>query len=418
MSVFYERFLERMQEINTVDCHSHTLLRREYYAMERNLFSMRSYFNREIQAVFGSSGLEYDSIYGGKTDEECWKMLKKAIAVAGNTSYWRHNLIVYRKFFDLADDELTDFNWRKVNKTIQKKTKDPHWYRWITEDVCRLRTQIRNVPWYEDWEPEYFTCILRMEPALDLLNNETRETFQQAIDRPLGTLRELKTALVDYISLYNEKGNRGIKLAHAYQRTLLSEQVPEREASTIYENAIRGQESSPGDVKRFQDHIIFFLGEIAGEMNLVFQIHTGVQTTWGWIPDSDPVHLLPLIHHYRDVKFDLFHMGFPYSRELGMIGKHYPNVYLNMAWAYLISMEASRNVLSEWIDLVPGTRLLGFGSDVQFPEMIYGHLIMARSCLADVLESKVQKDYLSTTAAGELLNRIMADNAVELYRLI
>ena len=220
-----------------------------------------------------------------------------------------------------------------------------------------------------------------------------------------------------YTESYNARGNRGIKLAHAYQRTLASEDVPKAEAAAIYDSALQGVTVSPEEVVRFQDHIIFFLGQMASEMGLVFQIHTGVQTTWGWIPDSNPVHLLPLIHKYKGVKFDLFHMGYPYVRELGMMGKHCPNVYLNMAWAYVISMEASRQGASEWIDLVPGARLLAFGSDVHWPEMIHGHLEMARSCLADVLTAKVERDYLSEVAAVDLLHKMLHDNAVELYGL-
>lgn len=40
-----DRLLEEMRGIRTVDCHSHTELRRDYYAMAKHsLFSMRSYF--------------------------------------------------------------------------------------------------------------------------------------------------------------------------------------------------------------------------------------------------------------------------------------------------------------------------------------------------------------------------------------
>jgi len=98
-----------------------------------------------------------------------------------------------------------------------------------------------------------------------------------------------------------------------------------------------------------------------------------------------------------------------------MLGKHYPNVWLNMAWMYVISMAASRRVLEEWIDLVPGYRLLGFGSDVNFPEMIYGHLAMARSCVADVLAGKVAQDFLSEEEAVSLGRRMFRDNGLELY---
>jgi predicted TIM-barrel fold metal-dependent hydrolase len=413
------RFLDTMRAIRTVDCHSHTALRKEYYAVPgHTLFTLGSYFNREIAAMRGSPDGSFGAIYGQcSTDEDRWKILKEGIARAGNTSYWRHNLVVYRAFFGLADPELDDNNWRRVNEAIKEKTSDPKWYRHVTDDVCGLRTQIRNVPWNTDWEAEYFTAVLRMEDALQIHEAGVRGTLAGATGRSIESLSEAKAALVAYTQGYNARGNRGIKLAHAYRRTLSSEEVPVREAETIFEKALRGGALSEAEVARLQDHVIFFLAGMAGDMGLVFQIHTGVQGIWGQVPHSDPTLLIPLLRRFRNVRFDLFHMGYPYVRELGMIGKHYPNVYLNMAWAYLISMEASRQGLSEWIDLVPGSRLLGFGSDVHWPEMVHGHLEMARTCIADVLVAKVERDYLSTTAALELLGRILHDNAVDLYRL-
>jgi len=174
---------------------------------------------------------------------------------------------------------------------------------------------------------------------------------------------------------------------------------------------------SAEDIKQLQDYLIFYLAEVAQEMGLIFQIHTGVQSNWGNIPDSDPLLLIPLLKAFPGVRFDLFHAGYPYSRMLGMLGKHYPNVWLNMAWMYIVSMAASRQVLSEWIDLVPGHRILGFGSDVIFPEMILGHLIMARSCVADVLAEKVEKDFLSRDEALSLAKRMFRDNGIMLYGL-
>ena len=80
-------------------------------------------------------------------------------------------------------------------------------------------------------------------------------------------------------------------------------------------------------------------------------------------------------------------------------------------------MAGSRQLLSEWIYLVPAERLLGFGSDVYFPEMVYGHLVMARSCLADVLAAKVERDFLSKSAALDLARWMLRDAPVALYRL-
>lgn len=77
----------------------------------------------------------------------------------------------------------------------------------------------------------------------------------------------------------------------------------------------------------------------------------------------------------------------------------------------------TRQSLNEWIDLVPGYRILGFGSDVGWPELIYGHLVMARSCIADVLAEKVERDFLSREAAVQLAHMLLHDNAAELFEL-
>ncbi|RLF38447.1 MAG: hypothetical protein DRN21_05145 [Thermoplasmata archaeon] len=57
----------------------------------------------------------------------------------------------------------------------------------------------------------------------------------------------------------------------------------------------------------------------------------------------------------------------------------------------------------------------GFGSDVRFPEMIYGHLKMARSCVAEVLAEKVQQDFLSAEEVICLARKMFRDNALQLY---
>jgi len=405
-----EEILSEMSSVRTVDCHSHTCLRREYYReVPKDLFGLGfSYFGREVEAA----GVKLEG-----TDEEKWEGLKAVILHAGNTSYWRHLTVVYRELFGMEGEELTDSNWRAVNEEIRRRTVDPGWYDHVTKELCNLETQVRNVPWFEDWEPEYFTAVLRMEPALELHEEETRRRLEEHLGREFGDLSTLKRGLADLAEEYKKRGAVGIKLAHAYGRTLASEPVPEEEAGKIFRRALKGEELSPAEIKAFQDHIVFFLADMAGEMELVFQIHTGVQTTWGHIPDSDPLLLIPLIRSHPHVKFDLFHAGYPYSRELGMLGKHYPNVWLNMCWMYVISTSASRQVLREWLDLVPLERILGFGSDVGFPEFVYGHLVMARSVLSEVLEEKVRVDFWSEELALDAARKLMRDNAMALYGL-
>jgi len=58
---------------------------------------------------------------------------------------------------------------------------------------------------------------------------------------------------------YKKRGSVGIKLAHAYGRTLASDNVPEDIAANIFAKALGGGSLSSGEVKQLQDHIIFFL---------------------------------------------------------------------------------------------------------------------------------------------------------------
>lgn len=414
--VFKEELLEAMQDIKTVDCHSHTTLKRDYYKFgQLSLFNLMSYYEREFVSVTGKSSTQLYA--SAKSELEKWNILKPVIERTQNVSYWRHNIVMYRELFGLDEEDVTDDNWEKLNETIKQKTSDPNWYDYVTNDMCKLTTQVRNVPWFEDWEPEYFTAVLRMESALQLHDKGTRQFLESYLKRNFDSLKSIKQGLADLIEEYKNRGAVGIKLAHAYGRTLASENIPEDIASNIFAKALGGGSLSPGEVKQLQDHIIFFLARLAGEMNLVFQIHTGVQGTYGNIPDSNPLHLIPLISENRATKFDLFHAGYPYSREIGMLAKHWPNVWLNMCWMYVITMEGSRQSLNEWIDLVPGERILGFGSDVGFPEFIYAHLIMARSCIADVLSLKVERDFLSKRVAFDLIYKMLRDNAINLYGL-
>lgn len=409
--------LAEMEGLRTVDCHSHTVAENEYRAAAPlSLFTLGSYFERDIQSVQHYTG--GGSLYqGARTDHQRWERLRAVLQRARNVSYWRHNIVTFQGLFGLEDEELNDENWAAVNEQISRKTAHPDWYRHVTEDVCRLQSQVKNIPWFEDWDPRYFTAVLRMERALELWREDARQALESHLDVAIHDLRSCRDALVQLVQQYRARGAVGIKLAHAYRRTLLSQPVSAVVAGSVLDKALRGQRLSGAEIRQFEDHIIFFLAGLCSELNLIFDIHTGVQGNWGVVPDSNPLHLLPLIHAHRSTRFNLYHAGYPYSREIGILAKHCPNVWLNMAWMYVITMEGSRQSLSEWIDLVPAFRLLGFGSDVRWPELIYGHLVMARSCLADVLAQKVERDFLSRQAALDLARMMMSENAREFYGL-
>ncbi len=200
-----ERLLSEMESLHTVDCHSHTGLQSGYN--ERgglDLFSMMAYYEREIGMATGMGSAQlYD---GCATDAERWEKLKPVLHRTRNESYWRHNIVTYGALFDFADDDLEDGNWSALNETIKRRTRDPAWYGKVTNDIAKIETQILNVPWFLDWEPEFFTCTLRMEEALELHNADNRKRLEEHLDVSITDLYRLKAALVKLIEEYKARG--------------------------------------------------------------------------------------------------------------------------------------------------------------------------------------------------------------------
>ncbi len=99
-----DELLAEMQAVQTVDCHSHTVLRRDYYAAgPRSLFNLSSYFDRDIASVTGHGPAE---LYADcESDEERWAKLRGVLAKARNVTYWRHNLVAFRELFGLEGED-------------------------------------------------------------------------------------------------------------------------------------------------------------------------------------------------------------------------------------------------------------------------------------------------------------------------
>lgn len=124
--------------------------------------------------------------------------------------------------------------------------------------------------------------------------------------------------------------------------------------------------------------MFYFILDIANRKRLVMQIRTGIHEGSGNIlSNSNPELLSNLFLEYPDVTFDIFHIGYPYQNELAVLAKNFPNVFIDMYWAHIISPNASINSLLEWIDTVPLNKISAFGGDYCFIDGVYGHQYMA-----------------------------------------
>ena len=128
--------------------------------------------------------------------------------------------------------------------------------------------------------------------------------------------------------------------------------------------------------------------------------------------------VIPILQRHPKARFDIYHLGYPWVRETLMLGKGFANVWLNLCWTHIISQRFAVAGLDEAIDLVPMNKLLAFGGDYNLPvEKVYGHLVMAREDIAEVLARRIERGLMSETQALDLVRQWFWDNPVELYRL-
>jgi len=88
--------------------------------------------------------------------------------------------------------------------------------------------------------------------------------------------------------------------------------------------------SYPDSNRILGDYLFHEFMRMAREMDLPVQLHTGhMAGTWNDIHKTRAIHLLPVLELHRDVRFDLFHLNWPYVGDILFLGKNFPNVAID-----------------------------------------------------------------------------------------
>jgi predicted TIM-barrel fold metal-dependent hydrolase len=200
-----------------------------------------------------------------------------------------------------------------------------------------------------------------------------------------------------------------LKTTLAYQRTLRFDNAPKERAAMAFGRP--RAELSASVIKDFEDFIMWRLVELSARYALPFQIHTG----HGRIQGSNPMNLVDLIEANPRTKFILFHGGFPWVGETGIIlMRHTSHVWLDSVWMPTLSYFTSRRAFHEWLDVMPSNRIM-WGADANHAEGIYGATVMTRRCLAEVLAERVDRGELTEEHALRIGRQILRENALELF---
>lgn len=234
----------------------------------------------------------------------------------------------------------------------------------------------------------------------------------------VATLADLRAA---FAALFARHGPLAIavKSQHAYRRTLRWRERTDAEVAPILALVLAGRELSEEERLCLGDWCWARGVELAIEHNLPFKLHTGYYAGHSRMP-VDRIragHLCALLARYPQARFVLMHIAYPYSDELVALAKHYPNVYVDLCWAWSIDPWSAQHFVRQMIHAVPTNKLFAFGGDTSWAPGVVGYAAQARAWLARALQAEVDDRLLTERQAVALATRLMRTNQEECFDL-
>jgi uncharacterized protein len=232
-------------------------------------------------------------------------------------------------------------------------------------------------------------------------------------------LRTLRQAMELLFERYGDCAI-AVKAQHAYNRTLRWEERSDAEATRALEVALATPDAVTEDVRLCLGDWCWARGvELAIEHNLPFKLHTGYYAGTSRMP-VDRIragNLCPLLARYPNARFVLMHIAYPYNDELVGLAKHYPNVYVDLCWAWSIDPFSACDFVRRCLHAVPSNKLFGFGGDTGWPTSAAAYAIQARRWLTRALEAEVAAGDLTERQAMGVATRWMRENQYECFDL-
>ena len=363
-----------------------------------------------LNKLIGSSYLQWQQVTPGTTVESRSVFLEKMRY--RSFFVWLQKAI--QELYGISDP-ITPQNWDQISDLIHKAHQNPSFYTDVLKDKCKYQKIIVDTYWNpgtNNGKPELFTPSFRLDLFFLGYKKGLRNHDGVSLEEQFG---ELPDNLIDdiewvrkWILKKKSEGCVALKVAIAYERSLHFEKVTPKQAERVF--YLKESDITPEDIRCFQDYLFWKICEIAAEVSLPLQCHTGM----GQIINTDILQLHNVIRNNPETKFVLLHCGFPWMDDILSMVDGYPNVYPDLTWDPLLSYTASNRVLHQLIELAQIDKIC-WGCDTWTVEESYGSLLAFRFSLCRVLSENISDGYLSISNAKDIIDKILFENAMNLY---
>ena len=401
--------LDAMQTMPVIDAHEHMPPEKQRVETPVDFATLFSHYTQTDLKSAGLSEDDYQRLQDPQLDvDEKWNLFRPYWEHIRYMSYARPALIAAREFYNC--DDINDNTYRALSQRMKEANK-PGLYQRVMRDRCHIKVALTQIGAIPDADRDLLVPLLPMALWSGAPGADEMVSRGEPHGIQIRTLNDYLDAMRAGLEDWKAKGVVGLKMTSAAGHDPSTD-----EAANAFNELLRGHRQDSSPLTWYLTHEAI---RMAGELELVVAVHCGIiWDNWNDFYTTHPRNMIPFLLKHRNTRFDLYHAGIPWVRETGVIGKDFPNAYLNLCWCHIISPRMTVSFLDEWIDLVPIHKILGFGGDYHKPvEKVYGHLLMAKENIASVLAGRVADGLMTEPQAIQIAKRFLFDNPKELYQL-
>jgi len=396
----YRHFHDLLDQLPVISTHEHHLRDEDQKNLNLEGIIEHSYVGWQEIPV-GTSRKDHEYFLDQARHNSYYVWLEKALA----------------RLYDFGG-KITAACWEDLSQQIDRKHTDPDWHLKILREKCAYMAGLSDIYWDTGSDlghGDLFKPVVRTDMFVKCFHPEVRDHDDNSPWEFMPIQGLSFGEYIDYLEKFHrEKVSHGavaFKLATAYERTITIEETSYDQAARVYMK--HPSEVNESEALAYGDYIINRICRLAAELGLPYQVHTGL----GQLKGSNPLNLERTIERHSDTTFVLFHGGFPWYHEVGALAHNHSNVRVDMVWLPLISPHAAIQALHEYIEVVPSSDRIAWGSDSWTSEEALGALIAWKHVLATVLAEKVEEDYFSLDEAEKVAEKLMYRNALKIYTL-
>ena len=313
-------------------------------------------------------------------------------------------------------EPVSERTWEAYDERIKDAHADPDWHMQILREKCCYDNVVQDSYWSPGSGNGHglFRPIFRINSflygynknAADHNGNNAQHLYGSGLNE-IKDIDEYIAFVKKIIKMKKDEGCVGIKSAIAYDRHINIE--PSRKANA---NAAFKDGAAQEDIVHFQDYIFDQICCIAAELDMPFQIHTGL----GNMVRTRAMELQPLIDRHRNTNFVLMHGGYPWTDDIVALALYHNNVAVDLCWLPLLSFQTACRLVNELIEVCNADRVV-WGCDTWTSEESYGALLAVYEVLAHVLAEKIERNEMDIETAERYTEGVLHGNAKKIFKL-